>query len=77
MECALLLVLVLMDLKKNTTSDIIFSSSSVKRAGNSGVQLFWEVIVSISLGTYNTKISELEHVLHTIVLCLYNIQHES
>ncbi|CAD6265454.1 unnamed protein product [Miscanthus lutarioriparius] len=28
--------------EKNTTSDIIFSSSSVKRAGNSGVQLFWE-----------------------------------
>ncbi|KAG8047242.1 hypothetical protein GUJ93_ZPchr0008g12539 [Zizania palustris] len=27
---------------RNTTSDIIFSSSSVKRAGNSGVQLFWE-----------------------------------
>ncbi|XP_025820282.1 uncharacterized protein LOC112896507 isoform X2 [Panicum hallii] len=28
--------------EKNTTSDIIFSSSSVNRAGNSGVQLFWE-----------------------------------
>ncbi|XP_066331376.1 uncharacterized protein [Miscanthus floridulus] len=28
--------------EKNTTSDIIFSSSTVKRAGNSGVQLFWE-----------------------------------
>ncbi|KAL6598599.1 hypothetical protein ACP70R_046298 [Stipagrostis hirtigluma subsp. patula] len=27
---------------RNTTSDIIFSSSSVKRAGSSGVQLFWE-----------------------------------
>uniref|UniRef100_A0A0E0QJ54 Uncharacterized protein n=1 Tax=Oryza rufipogon TaxID=4529 RepID=A0A0E0QJ54_ORYRU len=27
---------------RNTTSDIIFSSSSIKRAGNSGVQLFWE-----------------------------------
>ncbi|XP_062196200.1 uncharacterized protein LOC133899239 isoform X1 [Phragmites australis] len=27
---------------RNTTGDIIFSSSSVKRAGNSGVQLFWE-----------------------------------
>ncbi|TVU05828.1 hypothetical protein EJB05_49012, partial [Eragrostis curvula] len=28
--------------EKNTTSDVIFSSSSVKKAGNSGVQLFWE-----------------------------------
>ncbi|CAM0909073.1 unnamed protein product [Alopecurus aequalis] len=28
--------------EKNTTSDVIFSSSSVKRAGNLGVQLFWE-----------------------------------
>ncbi|CAO2201861.1 unnamed protein product [Urochloa humidicola] len=28
--------------ENNTTSDIIFSSSSVNRAGNSGVQLFWE-----------------------------------
>uniref|UniRef100_A0A0D9X7X4 Uncharacterized protein n=1 Tax=Leersia perrieri TaxID=77586 RepID=A0A0D9X7X4_9ORYZ len=27
---------------RNTTSDIIFSSSSIERAGNSGVQLFWE-----------------------------------
>ncbi|KAL6862435.1 hypothetical protein ACP4OV_016776 [Aristida adscensionis] len=27
---------------RNTTSDVIFSSSSVERAGNSGVQLFWE-----------------------------------
>ncbi|XP_052164304.1 uncharacterized protein LOC127781397 isoform X2 [Oryza glaberrima] len=27
---------------RNTTSDIIFSSSSIRRAGNSGVQLFWE-----------------------------------
>ncbi|CAO2206770.1 unnamed protein product [Urochloa humidicola] len=28
--------------EKNSTSDIIFSSSSVNRAGNSEVQLFWE-----------------------------------
>ncbi|KQJ98307.1 hypothetical protein BRADI_3g36120v3 [Brachypodium distachyon] len=28
--------------ERNTTSDVIFSSSSVKKAGNSGVQLFWE-----------------------------------
>ncbi|XP_071679683.1 uncharacterized protein [Lolium perenne] len=28
--------------EKNTTSDVIFSSSSVKKAGNFGVQLFWE-----------------------------------
>lgn len=55
--------------EKNTTSDIIFSSSSVKRAGNSGVQLFWEVIVS--LRTYNTKISEL--LVFFILLCFSSI----
>jgi hypothetical protein len=41
--------------EKNTTSDIIFSSSSVNTAGNSGVQLFWEVIVSSSIRICNAK----------------------
>jgi len=41
--------------EKNTTSDIIFSSSSVNRAGNSGVQLFWEVNVSLSISLFNAK----------------------
>jgi hypothetical protein len=41
--------------EKNTTSDIIFSSSSVNRAGNSGVQLFWEVIVPFSIILFNVK----------------------
>lgn len=29
--------------KDNSTSDVIYSSSSVKRVGNAEVQYFWEV----------------------------------
>jgi hypothetical protein len=53
--------------EKNTTSDVIFSSSSVKKAGNFGVQLFWEVTTgSFSTSDTNlmlrngTKISKLQ-----------------
>lgn len=39
--------------KDNSTSDVIYSSSSVKKVGDSEVQLFWEVLDL--LATLNTN----------------------
>lgn len=35
----------------NSTSDVIFSSSSIKKVGDSKAQLFWEVTSTVSIET--------------------------